>query len=254
MISRFLLCLAVVAIPLPAMAGSISFSASGVPTNATLSVNVAATFTNVGGNLEIDLTNSSAGTDPLQILSGLVWSVTGTAPTGTSLSSAKTASGSALYTNASTSTSNAELRNTALGGQKGWQYLAPPGKLNGTTVQFGLGASGLGGTFGGLGNASYGITGPGSSIGHVPVSNQLPLVMSTSSSPSGAVFVIAGFNADISSITGVMFAFGSAGTNNLTSTSATPNVTPTPEPSTLVLSALGGIALLAYRKHRRPKA
>ena len=139
---------------------------------------------------------------------------------------------------------NAELRNSILGGQAGWQYLTPTGLLNGTSFEFGLGASGLGGTFGGLANASYGIIGPGSNIAHVPLSNQLPLVMSTSSSPSEAVFVISGFTLDVSHISDVTFAFGSAGTNNLVKV---------PEPSSVALAAFGFAGMMAWGWRRRKR-
>ena len=227
-------------------ASTVSFSEIGVPSSGTLSVNVSATFKNVGGNLEIDLFNNAPGTDPLQILSGLVWNVSGTAPSGTSLASAITGSGSKLFTSGTTGTANAELRHSVLGGQIGWQYLSPPGLLNGMSFQFGLGASGLGGTFGGLGNASSGVIGPGSNIGHTPLSNQLPLVMSTTSSPSEAVFVISGFGPDVLRITQVAFAFGSAGINNLTETHI--NV---PEPSSLALAAFGFIGFVFAWLRRR---
>jgi MYXO-CTERM domain-containing protein len=226
-----------------AAGGTISFSEVGIPSGATLSVNVSVTFTNVGGNLEIDLFNNAAGTDPLQILSGLVWNVSGAAPGGTSLSSAITGLGSELFTSGTTGAANAELRNSVLGGQKGWQYLSPPGQLNGASFQYGLGSSGLNGTFGGLANASYGVIGPGSNIGHVPLSNQLPLVMSTTSSPSEAVFQISGFNADVSRIQDVTFAFGSAGTNNIH--------VRIPEPSSFVLGVLGLLGLLTWRRRKR---
>ena len=110
------------------------------------------------------------------------------------------------------------------------------------SYQFGFGCSGLNGTFGGLGNASYGAIGPSSDIGHVPLSNQLPLVMSTSTSASEADFVISGFNVDVSNIKNVTFAFGSAGTNNITGV-------PVPEPSTFLLAGLGLFALFV----RSPK-
>jgi MYXO-CTERM domain-containing protein len=74
------------------------------------------------------------------------------------------------------------------------------------------------------------------------LSNQLPLVMSTSSSPSQAVFIISNFAADVSHIQNVTFAFGSAGTNNLVGT---------PEPSTFALAAVGLAALAAWRLRRR---
>jgi hypothetical protein len=234
----FLALLALALAPANVSAGIISFSETGIPTGAKLPVSVSATFKNVGSNLEIDLFNDFAGTDPLQILSGIVWSVSGTAPAGTSLNSANVGSGSKLFTSGTTGTAGAELRNSVLGGQKGWQYLSPPGQLNGVSFQFGLGSSGLAGTFGGLANASYGVIGPGSNIGHVPLSNQLPLVMSTSSSPSMAVFIISGFNVDVSRINAVDFAFGSAGTNNIH--------VKIPEPSGLVLVALGLISLAAW--------
>jgi hypothetical protein len=233
----FVALLALALAPANASAGMISFSEIGIPSGAKLSLSVSVTFTNVGGNLEIDLFNNSAGTDPLQILSGLLWNVSGTGPNSTFLSSALSGSGSKLFTSGTTGTSNAELRNSVLGGQAGWQYLSPPGKLNGVNFQYGLGSSGLSGTFGGLANASYGVIGPLSNIGHVPLSNQLPLVMSTTSSPSKAVFIINGFNVDVSRINGVDFAFGSAGTNNI--------VVKVPEPASFVLAAIGLAGLIA---------
>ncbi|HTM55906.1 MAG TPA: PEP-CTERM sorting domain-containing protein [Pirellulales bacterium] len=239
----FVALLALVVAPAGVSAGTISFSQVGIPSGAKLVVDVSATFTNVGSNLEIDLYNNSAGTDPLQIISGILFNVSGLGPIGTSLSSALTGSGSELFTSGTAGTLNAELRNSVLGGQKGWQYLSPPGKLNGVNYQYGLGSSGLAGTFGGLANASYGVIGPGSNIGHVPLSNQLPLVMSTSSSPSKAVFIISGFNADVSRITAVNFAFGSAGNNNI--------VVKVPEPSSLVLAGLGLASLVACAWRRR---
>jgi hypothetical protein len=232
---------------LTASAGTISFSDAGIPSGATLPVSVSVTFKNVGSNLEVDLFNNLAGTDPLQILSGLMWNVSGSAPTNTSLISAVTGGGSELFTSGTSGIINAELRNSVLGGQLGWQFLAPPGILNGTSFQFGLGASGLSGTFRGLGNASYGVIGPDSNIAHVPLHNQLPLVMSTSSSPSEAVFVIKNFNTDVSNIRDVTFAFGSAGNNNLI---------PAPEPSSLALglAAIAGFYALVIRKgHRRQR-
>jgi hypothetical protein len=119
MIYRLLVFLAATVAPLTVSAGMISFNATGIPSGGTLSVDVSATFKNVGSNLEVDLFNKSTGTDPLQILSGIVWNVSGTAPTGTSLSSALTGGGSELYTSGSTGTANAELRNSVLGGQSG---------------------------------------------------------------------------------------------------------------------------------------
>jgi len=238
---RFLFLIALVMTPLSVSAATVSFTGVGTPSGG-LPVNVSATFKNVGSNLEIDLFNNSTGTDPLQILSGLVWSVSGSAPVGTSLSSAVTGSGSLLYTSGTTGTANAELRNSILGGQNGWQYLAPPGTLNGVSFQFGLGCSGLGGTFGGLGNASFGAIGPASNIGNVPLSTHLPLVMSTSASSSSAVFIVSGFNVDVSLINKVTFAFGSAGTNNLVGV---------PEPSTLALAAFGFVGLAAWGWRRK---
>jgi len=235
--------LVVAAVPAAMQGGTVTFSGVGAPSGSTHSVDVSATFKNVGSNLEIDVFNNATGTDPLQILSGLLWNVNGSAPSGTSLSSAVTGSGSDLYTSGSSGTPNAELRNSVLGGGNGWQYLAPPGPLNSVSFQYGFGCSGLGGTFGGLGNASYGAIGPSSDIGHVPLSNQLPLVMSTSASASEADFVISGFNVDVSNIKNVTFAFGSAGTNNII------GGIPIPEPSTFLLAALGLFALFV----RSPK-
>ena len=222
-----------------ATAGTITFSQSGIPSGSTHPVNVSATFKNVGGDLEIELFNNAAGTDPLQILSGLFWDVSGSAPTGTSLASAVTASGSLLYTSGTSGVASAELRNSELGGQLGWEYRTPPGLLDGVSYQFGLGSSGLSGSFGGLANASYGIIGPGSSIGQVPLKNQLPLVMSTSSSPSSAVFLISGFGTDVSQITNVTFAFGSAGENNMIFV---------PEPTSLALAGFALVCLVAFSR------
>lgn len=245
---RSIVFLSVALVPLAANAGTISWTAMGKPSGSNLAVNVAVMFKNVGNNLEVSLFNNFAGTDPLQILSGLVWDVSGAGPTGTTLSSALTGAGSGLYTSGTAYTTNAELRNSVLGGGNGWQYLAPTGKLGGTAYEYGIGASGLGGTFGGLGNASYGIIGPSSNLSRPPLSTHLPLVMNTSTGPSAAVFIISGFNSDVSRITDVQFAFGSAGTNNLAGTPTTP----IPEPASLVLLGTGaiGVFVLARRKLR----
>jgi hypothetical protein len=225
-----------------ATAGILDVSASGIPTNSTLPVDVRAVFTNVNNDLQIDLFNNIAGQDPLQIITGLVWNVEGTNPAGTSLASAVTGAGSGLYTNATTFTSNAELRNSVLGGGDGWQYKAPPSAaINGMNFEFGLGAAGLSGAFQGLGNSAWGLVGPGSNLAQNPLANFLPIVRSTSADPSSIRFVIAGFNADVSRLRNVTFVFGSAGTSTIV-----------PEPGSFALAGIGlGLLLGAGRLRTR---
>ena len=211
------------------------------------SVDITAKFTADGSNLKVQVFNNSKTIDPVQILSGIVWNVNGTAPTGTSFGSAATGDDSALFTSASSSSSSSDLRNSTLGGGKGWQYAttANSGLLNvgGQQYQFGLGASGLGGTFGGLGNADYGLAGPRSSIGTNPLKNQLPLVMSKDDDPSEIDFVITNYSGSASDIKDVLFMFGSAGSDNVG------GVPVVPEPSSIILFGLGvGAVFMAVRR------
>lgn len=214
------------------------------------SVNVTAKFTADGSNLKVQIFDNAKTIDPVQILSGLVWNVNGTAPTGTTFASAATGDDSKLYTSASSASSSSDLRNSTLGGQAGWQYAtsANAGLLNvgGNQYQFGLGASGLGGTFGGLGNADYGLVGPKSSLGTNPLSNQLPLVMGTGDDPSEIDFVIGNYTGKASDIKDVLFMFGSAGSDNI--------IGVVPEPSTITLFGLGIAGLGGYTYRRRRAA
>jgi hypothetical protein len=216
-------------------------------------VDVSATFTKSGTDLTVTLSSHTASLDPVQVLSGLVWDISGTVPSGTSLTSAVTGVNSALYTDATHSTKNADVSNVDLTGKLGWQYESDSTKpllfVNNHQYQFGLGASGLGGVFGGLGNADDGIAGPGSPIDKTPDSNQLPLVMSTGTADSSVVFVIHNFAPAASTITNVEFMFGSAGSDNVSGLRAVP------EPSSIALVAVGGaVGLAASRRRKRASA
>ncbi len=126
-ITRSLISFALAAMPLPALAGTLTFHISGIPSGATLPVDVSATFTNVGNNLQIDLYNNQAGTDPLQVLAGIVFNVSGTAPDGTSLLSAVTGSGSDLYSTPTSGTPDADLAHDPDITNSGWVWAAPLG-------------------------------------------------------------------------------------------------------------------------------
>ncbi len=116
------------------------------------------------------------------------------------------------------------------------------------SFEFGIGSAGLGVTFPHTDGAAYGIIGPGSDLSSANLNNKLPLVESTTSSPSSAEFVISNFNTDVSNITDLYFGFGTAGGNNVFASMST-NV---PEPGGIVLMAIGamGLAMLALLKRR----
>jgi hypothetical protein len=239
-----------------ARADMVTFEGVGTPTNSTFPVDVTAVFSHVGSDLHIDLYNNKSGADPLQVLTGLFWNVTGTAPTGTSLSTAVVGAGSYLWTSDGSGVAGANLKSgftTPSGGGNGWKYGAPPGADDGTTFQFGLGASGLTGAFGGLGNDDWGIIGPNSNLLASNLHNKLPLVMSTSSDPSMASFVIANFNVDASRIGDVRFVFGSAGDVHIAGAPHQGGLSAVPEPSSLVMTA-GGLGILAMGYRRRLRA
>lgn len=216
-------------------------------------VDVTARFSVTGSDLTVTLSSNLATVDPVQALTGLVWDITGTTPTATTIASAVTGINSALYSDATTHTSNADVSNATLGGSKGWQYeagvAAPLLTVASHHYQFGLGASGLGGVFGGLGNSDYGIVGPKSTIGSSPLDKQLPLVMSTDTgatpAASSIVFVIHNFTVPASAISRVEFMFGSAGTDNVAGVRAVP------EPSSFALLGAGGIFGAAMLRRRR---
>ena len=216
-------------------------------------VDVSAKFSVTGFDLTVTLSSNLATVDPVQALTGLVWDITGTAPTATTISSAVTGINSALYSDATSHTSNADVSNATLGGKKGWQYeagvAAPLLTVASHHYQFGLGASGLAGVFGGLGNSDYGIVGAKSTIGSSPLNNQLPLVMSTDTgatpAASSIVFVIHNFTVAASTISNVEFMFGSAGSDNVAGVRAVP------EPSSFALLGVGGIFCAELLRRRR---
>ena len=219
-------------------------------------VDVTVIFDANGTDLKVTLLSNLQTVNPVQALSGLVWDINGTAITGTTFQSAKTGSGSDLYTSATVHAPSTDLRNSTLGGGDGWQYEAlvtsPLLVVASHQYQYGLGASGLGGTFGGLGNADYGIVGPLSTIGSNPLKNQLPLIMNTGTGSSSAEFVIHNYTGTASNIKDVLFMFGSAGGDNVTG-----HLRSVPEPGSLALMLMGSGAFGAVhvaRKRRAKKA
>jgi len=195
-------------------------------------------FSVSGNTLTIVLTNTTSGPvtqDQGNALTGIGFSITGSAPS-LSLSTIALTSGSDIWTSTSShNTSN------ALSGSWTSQVASSPAPATG--IQYGVATTGANGNFNGgsisRGNASpdYGIiSGPGSSVS----GSKFPFI------ENSLTFTLSGASGlDLSKLSNFRFFFGTDGGNLTTPQSVAP------EPSSLGIAALGALGMLCYARRRR---
>jgi hypothetical protein len=234
--------------PARARADFVTYSTPGGSTVNSKAVSSSVTLTTLGGGqLSISLTNSLATPNPAQVLTDILFNITpngGQVQPTLSLSAASAGAGSATFTNSSTSFTLFDLT-------PGYRVTNTPGTVLGFSYQHGLGSAGEGGIFGGLGNESYGLVGPGTDLTQANFGNKFPLVMSLSSSPTTATFVLNGFGGfTASQITSLSFSYGSSPDAVIQGINPSAAV---PEPAAVV-STLSGLAIAGLGAWRRRRS